>query len=77
MAKKMSRNERIINDVATGLLITGGVTWGLVGLNDFNLVTWLIEDTFGLSTAWTNGVYIAVGVASLPRAWYFLKRLFG
>ncbi len=43
------------------LLMIGGLNWGLIGLFDFNLVTYL----FGEMTTLTRIVYVAVGVSAL------------
>ncbi|MCE5294787.1 MAG: DUF378 domain-containing protein [Chlamydiales bacterium] len=43
------------------LLIIGALNWGLVGLLDFNLVTYL----FGVGSVISHVVYIVVGLAGL------------
>ena len=47
----------------TGLLflIVGGLNWGLIGLFDFNLVSYI----FGDNTFLTRTIYILVGLGSL------------
>jgi len=45
------------------LLIVGGLNWGLVGLLNFNLVTFL----FGDMTTLSRIVYTLVGVAAIYR----------
>ncbi len=47
----------------TGLLmlIIGGLNWGLVGLFDFNLVSYI----FGDNSFLTRTIYILVGLGSL------------
>lgn len=47
--------------IAIGLLIVGGLNWGLVGLFNFDLVAWL----FGSQSALTRVVYVLVGVSAL------------
>jgi uncharacterized membrane protein YuzA (DUF378 family) len=42
------------------LLVIGGLNWGLVGLFDFNLVTFLFQ-----KNVIEKVVYIAVGVAAI------------
>lgn len=49
-----------INKLSQILVIIGGLNWGMVGLFDFNLVTWL----FG-ATIFTPITYILVGLAAL------------
>ena len=43
------------------LLIIGGLNWGLVGLFDFNLVSYI----FGDNSFLTRTIYILVGLGSL------------
>lgn len=43
------------------LTIIGGLNWGLIGLFNFNLVTFI----FGIDTLWTRIVYILVGLGAL------------
>lgn len=43
------------------LTIIGGLNWGLIGIFNFNLVTFL----FGIDTIWTRIVYILVGIGAL------------
>ncbi|MEG0641150.1 MAG: DUF378 domain-containing protein [Clostridium sp.] len=43
------------------LTIIGGLNWGLIGLFNFNLVTFI----FGIDTIWTRIVYILVGLGAL------------
>ena len=45
-----------------GLMIVGGVNWGLVGLFQFDLVAWLLG---GAGTLPARIVYTAVGAAAL------------
>jgi hypothetical protein len=54
------RRLGIFDWIALVLIIIGGINWGLVGLFDFNLVTFI----FG-RTALTTIVYILVGLAAL------------
>lgn len=49
-----------LNKIALLLTIIGGLNWGLVGVANFNLVTFL----FGASIL-TNIVYILVGLSAL------------
>ena len=50
---------------AFALVVIGGLNWGLIGLFDFNLVTWLTSWWMGLDRL----VYILVGLAALY-TWY-------
>ena len=51
----------ILQKICLVLTIIGAVNWGLVGLSDFNLVTFLLGDTSML----TRAVYTLVGIAGL------------
>lgn len=53
----------------TGFVITliGGLNWGLIGLFNFNLVTFL----FGIDTILTRIVYILVGIGALITIYTF------
>lgn len=57
---------KIINLIAAILLIVGGLNWGLVGLFNFDLVTYL----FG-ATGLTKLVYILVGASAVWQAFNF------
>ncbi|NMD00188.1 MAG: DUF378 domain-containing protein [Bacteroidales bacterium] len=52
---------KTLNSVAMVLLIVGGLNWGLVGLFNFNLVTFL----FGMTGFLTNLVYVLVGISAV------------
>lgn len=51
------------------LVIIGAVNWGLVGVFDFNLVTWL----FGAGVV-TQVIYILVGVSALVQLGMWSKK---
>jgi len=46
------------------LILIGALNWGLIGLFDFNLVSYL----FGEDTTFTNVIYIIVGACALISA---------
>ena len=51
---------RRLDMVVLGLLIAGGINWGLWGLFNFNLVEYIIGNQ------WINSIiYILVGIASI------------
>jgi uncharacterized protein len=52
---------KALHVVSLILVIVGALNWGLVGLFDFNLVSAL----FGQETAFTNLIYVLVGLAGL------------
>ena len=51
----------IIQKIALALTIVGGINWALIGIFDFNLVTWLLQPDSIASRI----VYIVVGVCAL------------
>lgn len=53
---------RVLLKVALVLVIVGAINWGLIGIFDFNLVTFLFD---GISPVITKIVYILVGIAGL------------
>lgn len=55
--------------VSTILSIIGGLNWGFIGINDFDIVAYL----FGPMSALSRTVYIAVGIAGI----YLLSTLTG
>jgi len=53
------------------LLAVGGINWGLVGLFDFNLVSYI----FGAESVLTNLTYAIVGLSALYTLFFLLPRL--
>ncbi len=51
----------LLQKIALIFTIIGGLNWGLIGIFDFNLVTWL----FHTGSVLTRTIYILVGVCSL------------
>lgn len=58
---------RLIKRIALILTIIGALNWGLIGLLDFNLVTFLFNDSI-----LTNIIYILVGISGLIDISYFI-----
>lgn len=52
----------IVNFIAYILCIIGGINWGLYGIFDFNLVSWIFQ---GPRTAGAITLYIIIAVAAL------------
>ena len=52
---------KILNWVATILVIVGAVNWGLVGLANIDLVALI----FGMGSALAKVVYVLVGIAGV------------
>lgn len=59
---------KILDTIAFILVIVGGLNWGLVGIADFNLVTYLFG-SLGLEKI----IYILVGLAAVYEALCFKK----
>lgn len=51
----------IIKKIALALTIIGGINWALIGIFNFNLVTWLLNE----GSIPTRIVYIIIGLCSL------------
>lgn len=60
---------KVWNYIALIITIVGAVNWGLIGILDFNLVTFL----FGTGTLITRIVYILVGICGLYLLTFFSK----
>lgn len=52
---------RALSIISMILVVVGAINWGLIGVFDFNLVSWLFGEVSGL----TRLVYILVGLAGL------------
>ena len=50
----------MIQKIALILTIVGGLNWALVGIFDFNLVTWLLQE----GSIATRVVYIIIGLCA-------------
>ena len=51
----------VIQKIALALTIVGGLNWALIGIFDFNLVTWL----FQTESIASRIVYIIIGICAL------------
>ena len=51
--------------LAAGLLVVGGLNWGLVAIAKFDLVAWIFGLDFGETNAASRIVYGLVGLAAL------------
>lgn len=60
---------KIVNYIALIIGIVGAVNWGLIGLFDFNLVTFL----FGTGSMLTRLVYVLVGISGIYMLSFFPK----
>ncbi len=52
---------KTLDIIAAILLVIGGLNWGLVGIADFNLVTYVLGSMLMLSRI----VFVIVGIAAL------------
>jgi uncharacterized membrane protein YuzA (DUF378 family) len=50
---------------AAGLLIVGGLNWGLVAIAEFDLVAWIFGEEFGATNLVSRVVYGLVGLAAV------------
>ena len=51
----------VIQKIALALTIVGGLNWALIGIFDFNLVTWL----FQTESIAARIVYLIIGICAL------------
>jgi uncharacterized protein len=51
--------------LAGGLLLVGGLNWGLVAVAEFDLVAWIFGLEFGETNAASRVVYGLVGLAAV------------
>jgi len=59
---------RKLAPIATGLVIVGGLNWGLVALAEFDLVAWLFGEDFGQTNVASRIVYALVGISAVVLA---------
>jgi len=59
---------KILDVIATALLVVGGLNWGLVGVAHFDLVAGIFGMKFGETSALSSVVYALVGIAALYQA---------
>ena len=67
---------KVIDVVASVLVVVGALNWGIVAVAQFDLVAALFGLTFGEVSALTAVVYGLVGAAGLYQA-FFWKRVQG
>ena len=60
---------KVWNYIALIITIIGAINWGLIGVLDFNLVTFL----FGTGSLITRIVYILVGICGIYLLSFFSK----
>ena len=67
----MNKTFNVFSVIALVLTIVGALNWLLIGIFDFNLVTWVT-----MGTAWIASViYILVGIAGIfMLVWLFTAR---
>ena len=56
---------RILDLLATLLVVVGGINWGLVAIAQFDLVAFITGQTFGDVNLVSGVVYALVGLAAL------------
>lgn len=58
---------KVLNYIALIVSVVGCVNWGLIGLFDFNLVSFL----FGTGSLITRAIYILVGICGIYELTFF------
>ena len=56
---------RILDYLATLLVVVGGINWGLVAIAKFDLVAFITGQSFGDVNVISGVIYALVGVAAL------------
>jgi uncharacterized membrane protein YuzA (DUF378 family) len=57
---------KILDRIATILILFGSLNWGLVGVADFNIIMWVFIDMHMVQ----HIIYIAIGLAAI---WKIVK----
>lgn len=65
----MQEYMKVIDLIATILLIFGGLNWGLVGVADFNVIMY----TFIAMRNLQHAIYIFIGIAALWKIFRLLQ----
>lgn len=65
--KEVDKHMRTLDYTALTVAVVGAVVWGLVGLFNFNLVSFL----FGNMTWLSRIIYVAVGICGLYTLTFF------
>jgi len=60
---------KVMNGIVLALIVIGAINWGLIGLFNFNLVTYI----FGNMEMISRLVFILVGVAGLWSLTFFTR----
>lgn len=60
---------KVLNGIVLALIIIGAINWGLIGLFNFNLVTYI----FGNMQAISRIIFALVGIAGLWSLTFFGK----
>ena len=58
---------KVINGIVLALIVVGAINWGLIGLFNFNLVTYIFGDFEAISRL----VFALVGIAGLWSLTFF------
>lgn len=58
---------KALNGIVLALIVIGAINWGLIGLFNFNLVSYL----FGSLTALSRVIFILVGLAGIWSLTFF------
>jgi uncharacterized protein len=61
-------NVKALDFTTLGLLIVGGLNWGLVAVAEFDLVAEIVGEEFGTTNALSRIVYGLVGLSAVYQA---------
>lgn len=60
---------KVVNSIVLALIVIGAINWGLIGLFNFNLVTYIFGDMQAISRL----VFALVGIAGIWSLTFFGK----
>ena len=60
---------KVVNSIVLALIVIGAINWGLIGLFNFNLVTYIFGDMQAISRL----VFALVGIAGLWSLTFFSR----
>ncbi len=63
------KNQHLVSTIALVLLLIGGISWGLVGVFGFEIVS----TVFGPDSPLTRIVYVLIGLSALYRIYLWSK----
>lgn len=63
------KNQHLVSTIALILMLVGGISWGLVGVFGFEI----ISTVFGVDSSLTRIIYVLIGLSALYRIYMWAK----